>query len=144
MSINHVNKMKKLLLSQEFQRFFIVGVTAFLLDFGLLNFMTYILDFRVVLFDLIYLPNIISTVTAVIYGFILQKRWTFKDTSSAQSKIQLTKYFSVHLLNLILYNSILFGILLNLGVLIPIAKIITNTLQMFSSYILFKKFVFKK
>lgn len=136
------SKLKLLLASKEFQKFFVSGVLAFLLDFGLLNLQVYILKFQSVLFEVIFIPNVISTTAGITFNFLMQRYWTFNDREKDTAAKEGIKYLAVQFFNLVFFNGLVFGIIIQLGVLIPVAKIITNGLQMICSYILFKYFVF--
>lgn len=138
-----INFLKKLFLSKEFSNFLIGGITAFLLDFTLLTFQTYILNFKYELLGFIFIPNVISTTIALIYSFYFQKYISFKG-NQAETRKQFPKFIFVSIFNLVLFGVIVFGILIDLHIPIPITKLITTGMQMCSSFLLYKFFVFKK
>lgn len=137
-----ISKLKSLLLSKEFQKFFVVGILAFFIDFGLLNLQVYIFKFNLVLFGFVFVPNVISYIASITFGFFAQKLWTFGQKSKKEAAKEGGKFVIVSILNLVVYNAFFFGFLYNLGVFIPIAKIITTGTQMISSFVLYKYFVF--
>ncbi len=138
-----INKLKKLFLTKEFRNFLVGGITAFLVDFGLLTFQTYILNFKLELLGFVFIPNVISTTLALIYSFYFQKYISFKGNQEATKK-QFPKFVFVSIFNLVLFGVIVFAIFLDLHIPIPITKLITTGMQMCSSFILYKFFVFKK
>ena len=135
-------KIKIIFLTKQFRNFIIGGASAFIIDFGILNLITYGLNYRAELLGFIFIPNVISTVIPIIYSFNFQRNISFK-AKEKQSKNQFLRFISVHGFNLVIFNIIIFGIILNLNFPIPIAKIIVTFLQMFSSFLLYKFFVFK-
>lgn len=137
-----INKFKSLLLSKEFQKFFISGILAFIVDFGLLNLQVYIFKFELTLFGLIFVPNLISTIAGITFNFLMQRHWTFNSREKDRAVKEGGKFLLVQGINLVVFNGLLFGLLIQLSIVVPIAKIITNGLQMINSYILFKYFVF--
>jgi len=141
--MQYINNLQKLFISKEFRNFLIGGLTAFLVDFGLLAFQTYILNFKLELFGFIYVPNVISTVIALVYSFYFQKYISFKGNQQ-KVKTQFPKFVFVSIFNLLLFGVIVFSILMDLHIVIPIIKIITTGFQMCTSFILYKFFVFKK
>lgn len=136
-------KFTDLMKSKEFQKFFVVGISSFLLDFAILNFLLYIVNLNTFLFGIISVPNLISSITAILFNYILQRRWTFKSENTAVIRESL-KFFSVHGFNLIIFNGILFGFLAQLGFPKPLVKIFVTGVQLFFSFALYKFFVFKK
>ncbi len=138
-----VQKIKNIVLSKEFQKFFVVGGIAFLLDFGILTFEVYILNFQLTLFEVVFIPNVISATVAIVFGFFAQRQWAFKERNKDKAFKEMSKYILVQLFNLVVFNSIIFGIILNFGVIVPISKILVVGMQTITSYVLYKYFVFK-
>lgn len=136
-------KIKKLFLSEEFIKFFVSGVAAFVIDFGLLWLLTHPLNFNLKLLDFIFVPNIISTSIAILCSYIFQKYFAF-ETKDTSVKHELGKFILVQLSNLILFNVVVFGFLLILNIPVLITKVITMGMQMIYSFVLYKFFVFKK
>ncbi len=131
------------LTSREFIIFLIGGGSAFLIDFTLLKFQTHILHFNLDLFDFIFIPNVISTGTAILYSFFFQRLIAFK---AQEGKVynQFVKHISLHSANLVIFNTLLFGILWNLNISLTITKVLVTMVQMFWSFVAYKFFVFTK
>lgn len=120
------------------------GVSAFLLDFGLLSFQVYVLKFETEVLGLIFIPNIISATIAIIYNFFIQKYLAFDSKERVKIKAEAPKYLGVQVFNVGFWGGIFFGLMLNLGIGVAINKLLTNFLQMITSFFLYKFVVFKK
>lgn len=138
----HIDTITKIIKSPEFIKFVVVGGTAFLVDFLTLNFFTVILNFKTYLFNVLFVPNLISTGIAIIYNYFLQKNWAFKSEKKSYSEA--IRFLAVQVFNLIIFNGIIFGIITQAGVSVQITKIFVTGMQLFVSYFLYKFFVFKK
>lgn len=136
-------KLRKKLFTKEIFYFLFGGITAFFIDFSLLAIQVYVLDFHPMLFGVISIPNIISSVTAIIYNFFIQKFFAF-DSRGSGTKWELTRFILVQVFTVVVFAGVVFGSLLNMGLEVPIAKILTMILQMISSFFLYKFFVFRK
>ncbi len=139
-----IEKIKAKLLTREFILFFIGGVSAFLVDFGLLYLLVYILDFHPLLFGFISVSNLTSATIAVIYNFFFQRYLAFNTKDNDNARSELTKFIGVQVFTVLFFGGLIFGLFLNLGLTVLVAKVITTVFQMISSYILYKYFVFKK
>lgn len=143
-------KLKTLFLSKEFLRFFIVGVSATVLDFSILFFQISVLKSNPFLqFNVggvvlnISVANAISALIAIIFSFIAQRLWTF-DAKGTKIGNQALKYAIVVAFTYA-YTNILFGSFVkDFGITELISKLIVTAMQMVTSYILYKFFVFKK
>jgi len=133
----------------QFLVFFIVGLSAFVVDIGTLFLQTNIFNFNPEinlinsggLIINIYIANVIAVIVALTFGFFLNRYWTFKETTG-KAKKQIWQYYFVSLFNLVL-NNLIFGTLVPLGVSPFIAKVIATFIQMFTSFALYKIIVFK-
>ncbi|MBL8015102.1 MAG: GtrA family protein [Candidatus Doudnabacteria bacterium] len=146
--------MRKLLMSRQFVRFFIVGVSATLIDLSLLISMVYVLNFSpffVVSFSVLDFPfnidisvaNSISAFIAIAYSFFLQRSWAF-NANGGEMRHQLYRYILVVGFTY-LYTNILFGFLVvNHGITEGISKVFVTAVQMVTSYLLYKLVVFKQ
>lgn len=139
----YTGKFADLLKSKEFQKFFIVGISSFILDFAILTFLLYVLNYNEIVLGIISVPNLISSVIAILFNYVLQRRWAFKSENTAILRESL-KFFSVHGFNLVVFNGVLFGLLAQLGFPKPLVKIFVTGVQLFSSFTLYKFFVFKR
>lgn len=133
----------------QFIAFFIVGVSAFVVDLATLFLQINILNFNPNI-NLIsspqltinlYIANIFAVIAGLTFGFFLNKHWTFKEKEGNTGK-QLGKYYLVSIINLVI-NNLIYGALVPIGVSPFIAKVIATFIQMFSSFALYKIVVFK-
>jgi len=75
-------------MSSQFSRFVIVGSVAFIIDAGLLRvFTTLGLD--------PYTGRALSVPPALLFGFIMNRRFTFRYDGSQRKRVQLPKYAAV-------------------------------------------------
>ena len=135
--------MIKKLFSKEIVFFLFGGISAFLIDFGLLTFQVYVLDFHPIIFGVISVPNVISSTIAIIYNFFIQKFFAFNSRGSG-TKSELLRFIGVQIFTIIVFAGLLFGFFLNIGFEVPVAKFLSMIFQMVSSFLLYKFFVFKK
>ncbi len=138
------SKIKDKLLTREFILFFVGGVSAFLLDFGLLYFLVYVLSFHPLLLGFISVSNLTSATIAVTYNFFFQRYLAFNTKGNNNAKSELTKFIGVQVFTVLFFGGLVFGLFLNIGLSVLVAKLITTVFQMISSYFLYKYFVFKK
>ncbi|MEI7603493.1 MAG: GtrA family protein [bacterium] len=136
-------KIKNTIFTYEFLRFFIISATAVLIDFLILNYQVYVLKFNPFFFGLFSTANIISASISIIFNFGLQRIWSFNH-KEGNILHQAWKFLFVHSINLVFFNGILYGMFSNLGLIPPVAKIVSTTFQMFWSFVMYKYFVFKK
>src|SRR5687767_8089431 len=122
-------------ISPQFVKFFVVGFSAFLVDFGLLTFQIYVLKFNPFV-GIISIANAISVTVAIVYSFILQRTWTFRSQDKRVVR-QGGKYVAVALFSITL-NSIIYGFLIQFGFIPPLAKFVVTGLQMVWSFVLYK------
>lgn len=139
-----LNKIKKTLLSKEMIMFLFGGVSAFLLDFGLLSFQVYVLKFETEVLGLIFIPNIISTTIAIIYNFFIQKYLAFDSKENSRFKNELVIFAGVQIFNILFFGGLIFGAFLFFTRGLLLAKLLTTVFQMISSFFLYKFVVFKK
>jgi putative flippase GtrA len=139
----YIKKGYSVLTSREFVVFFVGGVTAFLLDFSILQFEILVLHYNATLFNFIFIPNLISTGIAIFYAFAFQKFIAFREKEGKVYE-QFAKHVSLQGANLIVFNTILFGIFLSFGLSVTFSKIIVTGIQTFWSFFAYKFFVFKK
>ena len=132
-------------LNKEFIRFLIVGFTAFLIDFIILNVLVYIFEFTYELFNFVLVANLISSAISLPFGFYYQRKVTFKDGSSEKTGRKFTMFISLQLTNTIVYNVFIFNALINfLSVPIPISKVIVVGCMAVTSYLVMKYLIFIK
>lgn len=140
------------LTNPEFIKYFISGVSAFLIDLAVLNFFVFVAfsgedEF---LFDTISISKTVSSAVGISVSFLLNRAWTFKATGGSLS-LHVLKYglmvgfnfaFSVLLYSLFYIISTEIGISTELAV--TSSNVATEAVKMITSFILFKYFVFKK
>jgi len=138
----------------QFGKYFAAGITAFAVDFGILNGLIYIFKVNPYLYIpfAISIDNLFSTLIGAIVSYLLNKYFAFQSKKSVAQESG--KFILVVVFNYILSN-ILFGILVSIvggifsashiTVVQPetLAKIITIGLQMIWTFFLYKLFVFK-
>lgn len=127
--------------STQFIRFFIIGISTFAIDFLLLSLFILVLGISSDEYLKQTLANIASAAVAIVINFVIQKKWAFQSTNKSVGK-EASKFIVVHIFNLITYQTILFSIV---NFILPawFTKIIVTAIQIVSSFILYKHFVFK-
>lgn len=130
------------LLRITFIRFFIVGVTAFIVDAGLLYLLLYVLNFNPIWFGLISIANVISVICGLVTSYMLNRIWSFEareERIASQGMRFVAVFISIYI-----GNQILFGLLTVQLTMQPlVAKVVVTFVQMFVSYFLYRKVVFK-
>jgi len=138
-----IQKLKSVIFTYEFLRFFIISGSAVLIDFLILNFEVYVLHFNPFVFGVFSLANLISASISIVFNFTLQKLWSFKHKGDSVMKLA-GKFMVVHAVNIIFFNGIFYGSLYHFIPIPPITKIIVTGFQTFWSFFMYKYFVFKK
>jgi len=85
-----------------------------------------------------------SFVIAFVISFILQKFWTFQDTSKDGLHRQVAVYFVTAIINLILNTGMLYIQVEYLGVHYLISQIIAGMIIALESYFVYQILIFKK
>lgn len=120
----------------------IVGSLSTAIDYGIL--------FALALFGLDSLRgNFISTSIAMIFSFIANKKFTFKDNSSA-GKMQIAKFFVITTFGLWVIQPIIIEgfkylaspIIPNAFIVLFVGKTLATIASMIWNFVLYKKFVF--
>lgn len=124
-------------------RYLLAGGIAFLADAGSLSLLLYVLDFHPVVLGIISIPNVISVTIGLVTSYLLNRLWTF-DAREEQMTSQGGRFVIVFVTTY-LVNQLFFGLLTERAAMHPLlAKVIVTFVQMFSSYVLYSKFVFIK
>lgn len=136
-----VKKIFDIVSSTQFVRFFIIGISTFAIDFLLLTLFIILLGISSDEYLKLTVANICSAVVAIVINFIIQKRWAFQSKSKSVGK-EASKFIAVHIFNLITYQTVLFSVI---NFLLPalLTKIVVTAIQIVSSFVLYKHFVFK-
>jgi len=116
----------------ELVRFILAGSMATACNIGLLLFFTHILG-------LWYLPSSAAAfLLAFVVSFVLQKFWTFKDTSTEKASLQALYYFGILLINLAL-NTILVFVMVEKGGFPPFfAQVLASLIIACESFFLYR------
>jgi len=88
---------------REFKRFTLVGFTATVIDYSILNLFTHVFGVPIVL------ANIISTSTSSLYSYVLNRKIVFKSTAHGERKT-LTYYVTSLLVSIFVIQSIVITI----------------------------------
>lgn len=141
------NKVKKLtrfgidtLKSTQFQKFFIIGISAFIVDFVLLSLVILIFSIPPEEHLKQTLANLFSSGVAIVFNYTIQRYWTFESKNTNVAS-EAGKFLGVHAFNLVVYQSILFTAI-NYFFPAWLAKILVTGMQIVSSFLLYKFFVF--
>lgn len=136
-----VKKIFDTISSKQFIRFFIIGISTFALDFLLLSLFIVALNISSEEHLKQTFANIGSSAVAIVINFIIQKKWAFQSTNKNVGK-EAGKFVTVHIFNLITYQTILFSVI-NFALPAWLTKIIVTAIQIVSSFMFYKHFVFK-
>lgn len=150
-----IKKVGSIALQTRFVKFFISGVSAFLVDLVILNLVSYIFfeGGNYSLFELVSVPKLVSASIALLFNFYLNRRWVFQVESTSATR-QGVKFIAVAFLNLIvasiffdIYHEIVAQFFSN-GALTPalintISNFASEATKMIFSFVLYKYFVFK-
>jgi putative flippase GtrA len=89
---------------REFKRFTLVGFTATVIDYGILNVLTHFFGVPIVL------ANIISTSTSSLYSYLLNRKVVFKDIAHGERKT-LTLYVGSLLVSIFVIQTAVIALL---------------------------------
>lgn len=144
-------KLKNKFITKEFLKYFVSGVSAFLVDLGLLNLIIFVLfegDDKLA-FDAISIAKIISSGIAIIVSFTLNRNWAFVAKNS-KMRYQVLKYAFVVTFNYffaIALYSFFYKLLLGIGVSkelsVNAGNFLTEGIKMVTTFFFYKYFVFK-
>lgn len=119
-------------------KYIIAGGTAAVVDLSLL----YILTEK---FRIWYLMSaILAFIVAFIVSFLLQKFWTFRDSSTDRTHKQVIVYFIVSVFNFILNTSFVYLFTDFLHIHYIISQILASGVLAISSYFIYSLFIFKE
>lgn len=130
-----------LIKSKEFQKFFVIGISTFILDFTLLQI--FLRAFNIPPEDHARetVANIGSSLIAIAVNYILQRSWAFQSKNKNIVR-ESGKFFLVQGLNLVLFQTLLFSAV-NYLLTPGISKVIVTGIQIAFSFVMYKFFVFK-
>ncbi|MBI5140487.1 MAG: GtrA family protein [Candidatus Vogelbacteria bacterium] len=119
-------------------RYIISGCTAAGVDLIALYILTEYVGF-------VYTTSVvIAFLIAFTASFVLQKYWTFDDNKDKESHKQLIAYFSVQVANLFLNSLLVYLFTEKFGVWYMLSQFITGILIAFSSFLIYRNFIFPK
>lgn len=136
-----MQRLKSLFLSKQFIKYFISGFSAFLVDFGLLNFQIYVLKFDPLIFGYLRFANVISTLAGLTVTFLLNRYWAFGERRNANAAKHGGKFIFSSTIVWIIHNLSYSG-LVNIGLIAPIAKLIVMAVQMVLNYFIYRFVIF--
>jgi putative flippase GtrA len=136
-----MRKIFDLIKSKEFQKFFVIGISAFAVDFVLLQIILKIFNISEAEHLKQTVANVCSSGIAIIYNFTIQKTWAFKSKNKNVVS-EASRFISVQIFNIITFQTIAFSIV---NLLLPswLTKISVTVGQIGVSFVLYKFFVFK-
>jgi len=102
-----VNIGLNLIKSKEFQKFFVIGISTFVLDFTLLQIFLRVFNITPGDHTSETFANIGSSLVAIAVNYVLQRSWAFQSKNKNIVK-ESSKFFLVQGLNLILFQTVLF------------------------------------
>lgn len=128
------------LVAKQFVKFCIVGVLNTAVDFAV-----YIILARGLLgFRLHYLlANIIAFSLAVMNSYTLNRRWTFRNQDTKRT-IQFTKFLSVNMVSLLLYEGLLALFVEAVGIDDIVAKALSYGLVLAWNFTAYKYWTFRE
>jgi putative flippase GtrA len=126
-----------MILQSKFLRYFLVAGTAYLIDF-----------FGFLVFNKIgFIPvisNIFTKILASIYGFILHRKFTYKLNKKDGIKAHAIKYFSLVFLLYTPISSLVLFLMLKFVNEPGFAKIYSDIVLYFVTYVYTSKFIFNR
>lgn len=144
-----INKHRQDLL--QFMRFVLVGGSAFLIDFTINSVIVASLRWEPKIES--FFANTVSYSLTLIYNYLMSSRWTFNSIKIEQRNKVKYKFIGVNIFNLVWSSFVIawfVGILhtpyfafIPEGYKQPLAKFVITSFMVVSSFILYRKFVFK-
>ena len=105
------------LLKFQMVRYGIVGTIGAVIDFGLLNLLVLYLDWNV------YLAATVGFTAAASSNYVLNLKWTFRDSPSKHRLVQYGQFILVALLGLMINNGTMYILIENFGWWFNFAKL---------------------
>ncbi len=133
-------------LSIKFMRFFVVGSTAFIINYTINN--TLVFSFTKILdpdktgrWIIVATSFFVAYTIAFVFNFTASRKWTFKSTSP-DYKTQMVKFFIINAFNAI-SGSVVMAVLDNFGIPPYVSQPFFIATEMIWSYLLYSRWVFK-
>jgi putative flippase GtrA len=126
------------------RKFLIVGGTAFVIQMGMMVFFVEVVGIKEYLLK--NLANFVSGEIALLYAFVLNRSWTWKDIPKQKGKELLRQLSLFHAANGIgiIIKLTLFAVLEFLGVHYTLNVIIGVTIAAAFDFVMYNRFVFHK
>ena len=121
----------------SFFRYLLIGGTTFVLDFGIFNFLSVMLDVKPIV------ANLTSTFLSLFYNFSMSNFWTFKLGKVQQMK-KLSRYAVLAVINYIFGNLAMYFFIEDTTLNHNLAKAIITMMIVSWNFVLYKKWVFKE
>lgn len=139
--INHLPPLIRQFISAQFLRYFVIGITAFVVDFGLFTILTEVVGFKAVIF--VNIPNVISSIVGAMVTFGLNRWVTFGLKTKDQVVNQGLRFFMAWII-VFVWHQTTFTLLHNsFGLPAWFAKGAVMGVQMFVNFMVYKYVVFK-
>lgn len=122
---------------RQFLKFGIVGAGNTLVDFGLYVFLTRVAH------AYFLLAHVGSFLCAVVVSYILNKRWTFRDTSRPLLSRQLGQFLVVSAVGAVLSSLLLFGLVEYAGLPDLVGKVLAIGIVLFWNFFANKHWTFQ-
>lgn len=118
-------------------RFFISGITTALVQLSVLFLLTDILEIYYIT------SSILAFLVALLTSFNLQKRWTFKNSSSDQGK-QFIVYSVTAIVNLILNTALMYLFVDIFNIWYMLSQVIVFGIIAVESFLIYRFIIFKE
>jgi putative flippase GtrA len=119
---------------QKGARYLLVGASTALIELGIFSLIFYLFGNNAPV------ANVIAVIIATTYNFTLSRKFTFKSSSNITRSLIL--YLCLFVFNM-LFTTIATTLLIDFGVMAPLAKIITMACVTLWNFALYNKVVFK-
>ncbi|MCB0164429.1 MAG: GtrA family protein [Anaerolineae bacterium] len=125
--------------AKRFVKYGIVGVLGTIIDFGVLNFLIFVMGWSTPFGK--FAANIVSTSVAIISNFICHRSWTFPESQSRRRDTQLIQFTLVSLVGLLLNTLVFycashyfFELFLPMAIAVQLAKATASAVILFWNF----------
>ncbi len=119
----------------QFKKYFITGLSAAALEYGLFTLLTELAGMRDVI------PHAISMSAGFILSFILNRQWSFKSQGNVSKQLFLS--VALFLINLCISSYVIYLLVDKAGIWDKLAKLLVMGMIMLWNFVLFKKIIYK-
>lgn len=124
-----------LIMSESFGRYLVIGITTFLLDFGIYKLLIWLFEFDEIP------ANLTSVLLSLLFNFTMSNFWTFKSGRSNQ-KSKLVKYSMLATFNYIINNALFAYIVSTYEVPALMVKVGVTALVVLWNFVLYRFWIF--